>query len=69
MANKQTAVEWLFKWMTINKDSIIEERLLAFEQAKQMEKEQIFNSYEAGFKDEYFEPNEYYNETYKNKEK
>jgi len=36
---KQTAVEWLFKWMIDNKDLIIEERLQAFEQAKEMEKE------------------------------
>jgi hypothetical protein len=35
---KQTAVEWLFKWMIDNKDLIIEERLQAFEQAKEMEK-------------------------------
>ena len=38
---KQTAIEWLFKWMIDNKDSIIEERLQAFNQAKAMEKEQI----------------------------
>jgi transcription termination factor NusB len=39
----KTAVEWLFKWMIDNKDSIIEERLQAFEQAKEMEKEQSIN--------------------------
>ena len=37
---KQTAVRWLFKWMIYNKDSIIEERLQALEQAKAMEKDQ-----------------------------
>jgi hypothetical protein len=36
----KTAVEWLFKWMIDNKDLIIEERLQAFEKAKEMEKEQ-----------------------------
>ena len=61
MVNKQTAVEWLELMVKIGE--VIDDDL--FKQAKAMEKEQIFNSYEAGFKDEYFEPNEYYNETYK----
>ena len=61
MVNKQTAVEWLELMVKIGE--VIDDDL--FKQAKQMEKEQIFNSYEAGFKDEYFEPNEYYNETFK----
>jgi hypothetical protein len=39
----KTAVEWLFKWMIDNKDSIIEERLQAFEKAKEMEKQQSIN--------------------------
>jgi hypothetical protein len=62
---KQTAVEWLFKWMIDNKDSIIEERLQAFEQAKQMEREQIedaWNSASGG--DAYYTGEQYYNETY-----
>jgi hypothetical protein len=42
---QQTAVEWLFKWMIDNKDLIIEERLQAFEQAKEMEKEQIVTAW------------------------
>ena len=61
MVNKQTAVEWLELMVKIGE--VIDDDL--FKQAKAMEKEQIFNSYEAGFKDEYFEPNEYYNETFK----
>ena len=43
---KKTAVEWLFKWMIDNKDLIIEERLQAFEEAKEMEKQQIIDAYE-----------------------
>ena len=46
---KQTAVEWLFKWMIDNKDLIIEERLQAFEQAKEMEKEQNKYFHDHGF--------------------
>ena len=45
---KQTAVEWLFKWMIDNKDLIIEERLQAFEQAKEMEKQQISKAFFEG---------------------
>jgi hypothetical protein len=65
---KQTAVEWLFKWMIDNKDSIIEERLQAFEQAKEMEKEQMEKTWVAGL---YCETGDrqafidYYNENYK----
>ena len=72
---KQTAVEWLFKWMIDNKDSIIEERLQAFEQAKEMEKEQIEDAYEQGYTEDipypvsggYYKMNaeQYYNETFK----
>jgi hypothetical protein len=70
MDMKQTAVEWLFKWMIDNKDLIIEERLQAFEKAKEMEKEQIVNAYETAMEtDIYNEPlkigKDYYNETFK----
>jgi Leu/Phe-tRNA-protein transferase len=69
----KTAVEWLFKWMIDNKDSIIEERLQAFEQAKEMEKQNIIESYCQGcfdmWKDNGIVPretaDEYYNETFK----
>ena len=53
MSKKITAVEWLFKWMIDNKDSIIEERLQAFEQAKEMENKQIIEF--TLFRDNYFE--------------
>jgi hypothetical protein len=65
---KQTAVEWLFKWMIDNKDLIIEERLQAFEEAKEMEKEQMEKTWVAGL---YCETGDrqafidYYNETFK----
>jgi hypothetical protein len=67
---KQTAVEWLFKWMIDNKDLIIEERLQAFEQAKAMEKEQIIDAYETAMEtDIYNEPlkigKDYFNQTFK----
>ena len=58
----KTAVEWIEQQLIDGTMRPVE--IIAI--AKQMEKEQIFNSYEAGFKDEYFEPNEYYNETYGN---
>ena len=62
---KQTAVEWLFKWMIDNKDLIIEERLQAFEQAKEMEKEQIENAYTHDRALLQITAEQYYNETFK----
>ena len=66
---KQTAVEWLFKWMIDNKDSIIEERLQAFEQAKELEKQQImkavFDSMGTNIDPNLGRAEQYYNETYK----
>jgi hypothetical protein len=73
MANKQTAVEWLedelaknLKHIVLKEDYILMESL--FEQAKQMEKEQIKDSFDEGFK---YDINngggeQYYNETYGN---
>jgi hypothetical protein len=64
----KTAVEWLFKWMIDNKDSIIEERLKAFEQAKEMEKKQIIEAYNTSFLlryKPYSTAEKYYNETFK----
>jgi hypothetical protein len=64
---KQTAVEWLYGRMFENKGRITKEE---YEQAKEMEKEQIMNSYEQGIKDDdgyggYISNSEnYYNETY-----
>ncbi len=72
---KQTAVEWLFDNLVKVKDVPFEEQanaiLKAFEQAKQMEKEQIMNAWLVdGYTDisnDYWkkEFEEYYNETFK----
>jgi hypothetical protein len=37
---KQTAVEWLWRWINDNQEATIEQANEAFEQAKQMENEQ-----------------------------
>ena len=82
---KQTAVEWLansiinleerLRLKEINLNDFIEEKDLLVEQAKEMEKEQIIESYCQGCfditQDEYIFPREtsedYYNETFKSK--
>jgi hypothetical protein len=38
---KQTAVEWLWRWINDNQEATIEQGNEAFEQAKAMEKEQM----------------------------
>jgi hypothetical protein len=71
MKNKQTAVEWLWRWINDNQEATIEQGNKAFEQAKKMEKEQMFSytkqrqiigEYSMKFFTEDFE--QYYNETY-----
>lgn len=74
MKREKTAVEWLVEQIesckiTMYNDgdrkkliSLVEGNLI--EQAKAMEKEQINHAYLIGFKDEYFEPNEYYESKY-----
>jgi len=56
---KQTAVEWLFDNLVKVKDVPFEEQanaiLKAFEQAKQMEKEQIINAIKLTIEKEYYE--------------
>ena len=72
---KQTAVEWLFEQIklsskktdNINNDHLFFYRM--FEQAKQMEKEQISEAYRIGVEEDvYNNPlrtgEQYYNETY-----
>lgn len=60
MGGKQTAVDYLFEmWL---QDNTITQS--ALEQARRIDKEQKMEAYAVGFKDEYFEPEEYYNETY-----
>ena len=66
---KQTAVEWLFQQLWNEpKDKFTWYALR--EKAIQIEKEQIINSYTIGSYDmaeKEFRPEQYYNETYKNK--
>jgi hypothetical protein len=66
---KQTAVDWLAEnvcHLNISSKEVYK-FLLLFEQAKKIEKEQMYDAYEEGHL--YFSPhenfNEYYNETYK----
>jgi hypothetical protein len=64
---KQTAIEWLWRWINDNQEATIEQGNKAFEQAKEMEKEQIIDAHKdsAMFEmdaDRYAE--QYYTETY-----
>jgi len=58
---KQTAVEWLWRWFNDNQEATIEEGNNAFQQAKEMEKQQIIDAKnDATLRS----PEQYYNETY-----
>lgn len=80
--SKQTAVEWFFQQLTtvdygcINKTFLQNDNSLSghnirklFQQAKEMEKEQIVEAINYGCSDwgSFKDGREYYNETYKNK--
>ena len=67
---KETAIEWLLfeikgtKWKNAN----WENRKLIIEQARQMEKEQIIDAWNDGYREFYdgsSTPEQYYNETFK----
>ena len=64
---KQTAVEWLFRWLNDNQEETIEEAIEAFEKAKVMERKQIINAYDKGEYDCGYngDGKQYYNETFK----
>ena len=64
---KQTAVEWLIDWIGKNQYFVGNDLLKAFNQAKEMEKEQIMNAYYDGIADGTLTEEQYYNETYKSK--
>ena len=49
MENKQTAVEWLYRWSNDNQEATIKEWIEAFEQAKEMERSEIYTAYETGW--------------------
>jgi hypothetical protein len=62
---KQTAVEWLWRWINDNQEATIEQGNEAFEQAKAMEKEQIEDAYDQmRCIGNYENGKQYYNETY-----
>jgi argininosuccinate synthase len=71
MSNKQTAVEWFFRWLEDNQESTIKEYVKAFEQAKAIEKKQIEIAFSDGQKISInsqtlpmYSREEYYNDTY-----
>lgn len=62
---QQTAVEWLFNWMSTNQYFIGNDLLKALEEAKEMEKEQINRAcYDGYYQEEWYDVRNYYNETY-----
>jgi hypothetical protein len=61
---KQTAVEWLEEYIRCSIQLTDSEKKW-FEQAKEMEKEQIENAFNYGQFDLGMEADEYYNETFK----
>jgi len=78
MKNKQTAVDWLFlnlKSHFEHDGDLLEAVEISYQQAKEMEKEQILDSYDIGFADgwddvkyddesAYLDSEDYYNKTY-----
>ena len=77
MSNKQSSVYWLDKRMTsLNFDYLTgqvtnkefnERSKVIFEKAKAMHKEEILKTYQKGYEDKdfsYFDPEQYYNETF-----
>jgi len=63
---QQTAVEWLVEQVKSKEwqDMFIWNKEEVFEQAKQMEKEQIIDAFDMGCQDENRIGKEYYKETY-----
>lgn len=71
MENKQTAVEWLFEKININLSAPMSVKFKEmFEQAKEMEKEEIIDAYDKGEWNDGMNGNaeQYYNQTYGGKE-
>tara|TARA_R110000868_G_scaffold27726_7_gene104905 strand:+ start:615 stop:848 length:234 start_codon:yes stop_codon:yes gene_type:complete len=75
MKNKQTAVEWLNQWHIDNPYGTPTEWRESFNKAKEMEKEQIVDSFKYGYNEgviyitsyaylKELTPEQYYNETY-----
>ena len=66
---KQTAIEWYFKQMQSKEKFTQEEFDSIYEQAKEIEKQQIIDAYWEGSSnwDNETEAEQYYNEQFKNK--
>jgi hypothetical protein len=70
VTSKQTAVEWLAETLRFANKELYAEMYEDIEQAKEMEKQQIINAYQAGDGDAYnleetkTWAEQYYNETY-----
>ena len=69
---KQTAVEWLYKNLLENpiSNQDVEYNEAVFHNAKEMEKQQIIDAFNVGFKDRglsFLQGEQYYNKTFKNK--
>ena len=63
--SKQTAVEWLWRWMNDNQEATIEQGNKVFEQAKEIEKQQIEEAWNSAYGgDSNHEGEQYYKETY-----
>ena len=62
---KQTAVEWLYRWINDNQEASIEEAIEAFEKAKEIEKQQIIDAFIDGDVSKFNEtPKHYYNKIF-----
>lgn len=62
----QTAVEWLVEQLEQHHVKIDIKNTVVFQQAKEMEKQQIVDAYRFGIQDEYvIGSRNYYNETFK----
>ena len=62
--NKQSSIDWLYNKMYEHRGNITIEE---YEQAKAMHKEEIEKTYIKGYEDKdfsYFDPEQYYNETF-----
>jgi hypothetical protein len=68
---KQTAVEWLYEEFTKTNYLTEDEFYMKFQQAKEMEKEQIIkahtNGWNKGIQNEFTISQQYYKETYESK--
>jgi hypothetical protein len=71
MENKQTAVQFLIEHIKIDamyEAKTLDEWVLVFDRAKQIEKEQIMNAFDSGYFNQevlfYDNAEQYYNETY-----